>query len=276
MSASRLATVWLLGLSILCLVFPAGGQTPATAPAKPAATASQSQPAAKMLTLELPKGAKLKLVLIPAGKFVMGERGLDNEKPHPVTITKPFYMGVYEVTQEQYEAVMAANPSHTKGPQKPAESMDWDKAKDFCDKLAAATGHNVTLPTEAQWEYACRAGTNTRFYYGDDPDYADLADHAWYARNSHQTHPVGQKSPNPWGLYDMIGNVWEWCSDWYAKTYPAGDAVDPTGPASGTDRVLRGGCWGIAKQGCRCARRARFQSNTRLDVCGFRVAVDVK
>lgn len=237
---------------------------------------------APALSLNLGQGVSMQLVLIQPGKFMMGsaaeEMGSypDESPQHAVTISRPFYIGVYEVTQEQYQAVMGENPSAFQGKSNPVEQVSWEDATEFCRKLSQKTGHAVRLPTEAQWEYACRAGTNTRFYYGDDPDYADLADHAWYARNSHQTHPVGQKSPNPWGLYDMIGNVWEWCSDWYAKTYPAGDAVDPTGPASGTDRVLRGGCWGIAKQGCRCARRARFQSNTRLDVCGFRVAVDVK
>ncbi len=236
----------------------------------------------KQLTLDLGKGVAMNLVLIPAGKFSMGspegeEDRQPNEGPqHEVTISKPFYVGVYEVTQEQYGAVTGANPSNFKGAQNPVEQVSCDEAVEFCKKLSAKTGKAVRLPTEAEWEYACRAGTQTRFGVCDKD--AALDECAWSAANSERkTHPVGQKKPNAWGLYDMHGNVHEWCNDWYAETYANAVTLDPQGPASGTFRVLRGGCWDFNPQSCRSAFRHIFwTSGYRNGTFGFRVAVESK
>ena len=191
----------------------------------------------KSLTLDLGGGVKLTLLLIPAGEFVMGSPGrerdrLEKERMHDVTISEAFYMGKFAVTQEQYEKVMGSSPSYFKGAKNPVENVSWEDAKEFCRKLSAKTGHPVRLPTETQWEYACRAGTNTRFCSGDNDQ--DLDEVAWYGdeKCGRTTHPVGQKKPNAWGLYDMHGNVWEWCEDWYGS-YPDGPAIDPQGPATG-------------------------------------------
>jgi formylglycine-generating enzyme required for sulfatase activity len=156
------------------------------------------------------------------------------------------------------------------------ENVSWDDAVEFCRKLSQASGKTVRLPTEAQWEYACRAGSKTRFSYGDDPDYSKLGDYAWYTANSEsKTHPVGQKRPNEWGLYDMHGNVWQWCSDWYADSYANANNTDPQGPDSGSVRVLRGGGWGVTPQFCRSASRDWFAPVGR-SYGGFRVSVDSK
>jgi formylglycine-generating enzyme required for sulfatase activity len=224
----------------------------------------------------------MKLVLIPAGKFMMGspenekDRGGNEGPQREVTISKAFHIGAYDVTQEQYERIMGNNPSNFKGAQNPVESVSWHDAAEFCRKLSQASGKTVRLPTEAQWEYASRAGTKTRFSYGDDNDYSHLGEYAWYGANSEaKTHPVGQKKPNPWGLYDMNGNVWQWCADWYADTYADAKVTDPTGPASGTRRVLRGGSRGANARGCRCADRWGVPDGLS-DSSGFRVVVDLE
>ncbi|MCY2930077.1 MAG: formylglycine-generating enzyme family protein [Planctomycetota bacterium] len=236
---------------------------------------------ARWVRLDLGKGVVLKLVVIPAGKFTMGspesekDRGVSEGPPRAVTISKAFCLGVYEVTQEQYEAVMGANPSAFKGAKNPAEQVSWDDAVEFCKKLSAKTGKAARLPTEAQWEYACRAGGRTRFGFGETD--AALGEYAWCNTNSGgTTHPVGQKKPNAWGLYDMHGNVWEWCSDWYEESYANAGTRDPQGVASGTRRVLRGGCWGFYPQYCRSACRSWGTPPSRAAFCGFRVVVDAK
>ena len=164
-----------------------------------------------------------------------------------MTITKPFYLGKYEVTQEQWEAVMGSNPSNFKGPKNPVEQVSWDDCQEFLDKLnakAGGQGGKFVLPTEAQWEYACRAGSTGKFCFGDDEK--QLGEYAWYDENSDsKTHPVGEKKPNAWGLYDMHGNVWEWCQDWYGA-YGAEAVDDPSGPTTGSGRVFRGGGWNNA------------------------------
>jgi len=196
----------------------------------------------------------------------------DDEKPaHEVTLTKPFYMGKFEVTQEQYQQVMGTNPSAFKGRDLPVEQVSWDEAQEFCKKAGEKTGLAVRLPTEAEWEHACWAGTKTTYYTGDAE--ADLDRAAWWDKNSgNTTHPVGQKVPNAWGVYDMHGNVWEWCGDWY-ETYKAKEAVDPQGPAQGQYRVLRGGSWGFSPRYCRSAYRRRSNPGYRSDYIGFRVVV---
>jgi formylglycine-generating enzyme required for sulfatase activity len=237
--------------------------------------ATKSSPAS--LTLDLGKGVTMKLVRIRPGKFMMGspdsEQGRGNtESPqHEVVITKPFYMGVTEVTQAQYEAVMGTNPGQFKGPMNPVESVPWDEAVEFCRKLSGKTGKTFRLPTEAEWEYACRAGTKTRFSFGDSESV--LGDYAWYKSNSGgKTNPVGQKKPNAWGLYDMQGNVWEWCADWLGP-YSSKASVDPQGADPGGARVLRGGAWFSDDTGnFRCAFRHDRDPASRGIHRGFRCA----
>ena len=230
--------------------------------------------------IDLGKGVTMKLALIPAGEFMMGspesekDRNVGEGPQHKVTISSGapgFYMGVTEVTQEQYEAVMGKNPSKFKGPKNPVNQVSWNDAAEFCKKLSAKTRGIVRLPTEAEWEYACRAGTKTRFYFGDSEK--QLGDYAWYKENSDKkVHPVAQKEPNAWGLYDMHGNAWEWCSDWHGS-YANAKAVDPQGPASGKDRVLRGGSWGDDAVSCRAARRLGRAPDDQDKTRGVRVVV---
>jgi formylglycine-generating enzyme required for sulfatase activity len=238
---------------------------------KTVATAKKAEaPAAK--ELDLGGRVTMKLVLIPAGKFMMGE-GVQVFTPHEVTISKPFYMGVTEVTQAQYQAIMGMNPSDVKGATNPVEMVSWNDATEFCKKLSEKTRQAVRLPTEAEWEYACRAGTKTAFCFGDAD--TGLGDYAWYDGNSgSKTHPVGQKKPNAWGLYDMHGNVWEWCADWYAD-YPKGAVTDPQGPTSGASRVLRGGSWNFDPALCRSATRHIYTPDIPCGIFGFRVVVSV-
>ena len=230
--------------------------------------------APKNLGLDCGNGVAMKLILIPPGDFLMGspdtEDGAAKQKPqHRVTITRSFYMGVYPVTQAQYQAVTGWNSGSFEGDSNPVESVIWSQAEEFCGALSARTGRSVRLPTEAEWEYACRAGTTTRFSFGDEK--AMLGRFAWFDGNSgEKTHPVGQKQPNPWGLYDMHGNVWEWCADWYANSYANAGDTDPLGPSSGSERVLRGGSWRgpLGRIGLGLA--------SKLDCVGFRVVVDLE
>ena len=235
----------------------------------------------KELTVDLGKGVKLETVLIPAGEFMMGSPDSDKdayagEKPqHRVRITRPFYLGKYLVTQEQWEAVMGNNPSGFKGPKNPVEQVSWDDCQKFLEKLNAKVGTEhgkFVLPTEAQWEYACRAASSTRYCFGDDQ--SGLGEYAWYGANSgNKTHPVGEKKPNAWGLYDMYGNVWEWCADGYDDGYHANSPTDdPTGPATGA-RVIRGGRWFDSAGGCRSAFRSNFGPAIRCSYLGLRVSL---
>lgn len=232
------------------------------------------------------------LVWINPGSFVMGspitedDRVLDEGPLSAVTISKGFWMGKYEVTQAEYLATMGVNPSAFAGDLKrPVENVTWNDATTYCAKLTEQekkagrllAGHAYRLPTEAEWEYAARAGTKTRLSYGDDPGYASLDGYAWFGSNSSgTTHPVGTKSPNPWGLYDMHGNVWEWCSDWYSSSYSGGgllSLVDPLGIFSGTDRVIRGGSWKGLNRFCRSASRSSSLPQIPGSNVGFRVVL---
>ena len=272
-----------LGLAMVMLM--AAGSALAADTAVPVA-----QPV-KELKLDLGNGVSLKLVQISAGKFTMGSPETEkdrykNETQHEVTISKSFYMGVTEVTQEQYEAVMGNNPSKYKGKTNPVETVRWDDAVAFCKKLSQKTGKTVQLPTEAQWEYACRAGNRIRFSFGDKEE--DLHKHGNYCDKSNtdgsdwqdkehgdgfdKTAPVGSLKPNAWGLYDMHGNVWEWCQDWYAE-YPAGAVTDPTREVNSGLRVVRGGSWYNNPPNCRSAYRRRVNAVDRNDASGFRVVV---
>jgi formylglycine-generating enzyme required for sulfatase activity len=252
----------------------------------------------KELTLDCGKGASLKLVLIPAGEFLMGgdepseqvarecnnlrvnSESFQKERPqHLVKITKPFYMGVYVVTNAQYEAVMGVNPSFFKGESNPVEWVSWNDAVEFCKKLSAKTGQMVRLPTEAEWEYACRAGTTTPFNTGEtiSTEQANYSGNFTYGsgrkgENRKKTVPVGSFAPNAWGLYDMHGNVMEWCQDWFdAGYYKNSPTYDPPGPEKSESRVLRGGCWGIFPAACRSAARTRNTPEAREAFVGFRI-----
>jgi formylglycine-generating enzyme required for sulfatase activity len=237
--------------------------------------------ALKGLTVDLGRGVKLEMVLIPAGEFMMGSPESDEtahagEKPrHWVRITKPFYLGKYLVTQLQWEAVMGTgnSPSYFKGPKNPVEQVSWDDCREFIEKLNGKVGGGTfSLPTEAQWEYACRAGSTARYCFGDEE--SGLGEYAWYHGNSDdKTHPVGGKKRNAWGLYDMHGNVWEWCQDLYDGAYYANSPTDdPTGPATGPIRVFRGGSWNYGAGDCRSAHRGGGTPGSRDGDLGFRVA----
>lgn len=244
---------------------------------RPAATAEAS---AASLTAErsfdVAPGVKLEMAMVPAGSFMMGnDAGESDQKPvHRVNITKSFYLGKYEVTQEQWQAVMGNNPSDFTGPKNPVDRVSWDGCQVFLRRLNAKVrleGGKFVLPTEAQWEYACRAGSTTRYCYGDDESSLDA--YAWYAANSgRRTHPVGENQPNAWGLYDMHGNVHEWCADWYDREYYAtSPADDPTGPSGGDYRVFRSQGCGYGATSCYSARRDRGLSDGNRG--GFRVAL---
>ena len=211
--------------------------------------------------IDLGKGVKLEMVLIPAGKFMMGYPGKDNE----VTLTKPFYMGKYEVTQEQWQAVMGSNPSRVKGAILPVTDVSWNECQDFIKKLNVRMNGFYRLPTEAEWEYACRAGTTTVYSFGDSLTKVDGN------IDGDSSKAVGSYKPNAFGLYDMHGNVWEWCEDWNGD-YPDGAVIDPKGLATGERRVLRGGAFyifGVSK--ARSSLRLNDSSTLRSNYVGFRL-----
>ena len=283
----RNPATWCVVLAIIaggCGREPGKVPTPPEKTPEPSATAAPQKATAaaeKEISFDLGRGVRLELLLIPAGEFMMGSPNSDkdadaDEKPqHRVRITKPFYLGKYLVTQEQWEAVLGKNPSHFKGPKNPVEEVSWDDCRKFLDTLNAkigVEGGKFVLPTEAQWEYACRAGSTTRYCFGDDD--RQLAEYAWFENNSgKQTHPVGEKKPNAWGLYDMHGNVWEWCRDRYeAGYYAVSPTDDPVGPALGSIRVFRGGLWFSGPGVCRSARRSNDAPGDRDNYLGFRVA----
>ena len=237
---------------------------------------------------EITNSIGMKLVLIPKGTFMMGspesEKGRnENETQYEVTISKDYYLGVHEVTQAQYEKVIGKNPSHFQGEKiqgsssnHPVEKVSWEDAVEFCKKLSdlpeeKKAGRVYRLPTEAEWEYVCRAGGKSAYSFGESSK--SLGDYAWFNENSNrQTHPVGEKKANARGLYDMQGNVWEWCSDWYDE-YPKGTVSDPTGPKGGSLRVGRGGSWDFVAALCRSAFRGRVVPSYRSSDFGFRVAL---
>ena len=220
------------------------------------------------------------MVFVEGGTFRMGatsEQGADAyyyEKPvHSVTLSD-YYIGKYEVTQAQWEAVMGSNPSHFtgfEGDNRPVEWVSWEDIQKFIAKLNQKTGKTYRLPTEAEWEYAARGGNKSQGYkYAGSNEIGEVA---WYKENSgNKTHPVGQKQPNELGLYDMTGNVWEWCQDWYGD-YSSASRTDPTGPASGSSRVLRGGCWWYIAGYCRVSYRIHDYPSVRSGIFGFRLVL---
>ena len=219
------------------------------------------------------------MVKVSGGTFTMGatsEQGSDadsDEKPtHQVTLSD-YYIGKYEVTQEQWEAVMGSNPSYFKGANKPVERVSWNDCQEFIEKLNKLTGLKFRLPTEAEWEYAARGGNKSKDYKYSGSN--SIGDVAWYWDNSSKTHEVGTKAPNELGLYDMTGNVWEWCSDWYGSSYYSlSPSTNPIGPASGSCRVLRGGGWSYFARGCRVSNRDYFNRDYRDFNLGFRLVSD--
>jgi formylglycine-generating enzyme required for sulfatase activity len=220
--------------------------------------------------------AGMKLAYIPAGEFEMGspigEKGrAEDELQHRVKLTRRFRIGVTEVTQGQWEAVMGYNRSNFKGSDLPVEKISWREAVAFCKKLSKEESKRYRLPTEAEWEYACRAGATGAF-----GGTGKIDEMAWYADNSEETsHPVGTKGANAWGLNDMHGNVAEWCSDRYGAEYPEGEAVDPNGQGEGTYRVVRGGSWSHFARACRCAARSSVPESYQLRQTGLRVVMEV-
>jgi len=224
----------------------------------------------------------MNLICIPPGRFTMGspptEAATDyDERPrHLVAISKPFYMSVTEVTQAQWQAVMTENQSSFKGDDRPVETISWEQADEFCKELTRREGKKYRLPTEAEWEYACRAGSTTTFSFGDSD--ANLPEYAWFASNSAlTTHPVGTKKPNKFGLHDMHGNVWEWCGDWYdADYYAASPDTDPQGPATGEFRVLRGGSRTHYAPYCRSANRRFVSPVVSSSIDGFRIVLELE
>jgi formylglycine-generating enzyme required for sulfatase activity len=248
----------------------------------------ETQNPAPIQVVQTPGG--LEMVVIPAGSFLMGDNGVPDESPaHKVWISS-FWMDRREVPQEQFRKYQMSDPSHFKGPGQPLERINWTDAAMFCNERSMAEGltpcydestwacnfdaNGYRLPTEAEWEYACKAGTSTRYSFGDEV--RQLKDYAWFNEDaSGKTHPPGQRKPNPWGLYDMHGNVAEWCNDRYAKDYYSSSPDrDPRGPDKGNERVLRGGSWKSSADACRSTYRASDPSinDTCLaaDTIGFR------
>jgi formylglycine-generating enzyme required for sulfatase activity len=260
----------------------------------------------------------IRFVLIPPGEFLMGSAEQDRERlleetkaseymapirwkraidripsegpQHRVRITRPFYLGKYEVTQAQWQAVIGSNPSQFKdAPSHPVEQVSWEDIQLFLEKLRVAstlrlpagespsTGKRLqfALPTEVQWEYACRGGTKTFWYDGNTEE--SLRESGWYRRNSDsQTHPVGQLKANAWGLCDMHGNAWEWCADWYGEDYYGQSPLnDPSGPPKGSHRVIRGGSWYNTPWSCRSANRYAYAPDSRTNMLGFRLACEI-
>ena len=217
------------------------------------------------------------MVYVSGGTFTMGatsEQGsdaYDNEKPtHSVTLSS-FYLCKYEVTQALWRAVMGNNPSNFKGDNLPVEQVSWNDCQTFISRLNNLTGKNFRLPTDAEWEYAARGGNRSRGYKYSGSNV--LSDVAWYDGNSSdKTHPVGTKSPNELGLYDMSGNVWEWCSDWYG-TYSSSAQTNPTGPSSGSSRVNRGGGWFNVNRNCRSSNRSYDAPDFRDNYLGLRLTL---
>ena len=250
-------------------------------------------------------GVQLEMIAIPGGSFQMGDNEFTHSIPVSTVTVPPFYLGRYSVTQEQHQAIVNpskifqnfsyyqaglypqkgwGNPSYfqkgwenpsyfQKGGKYPVENLSWNDSIEFCKRLSQKTGKNYRLPTEAEWEYACRAGTQTKYHFGDDEN--QLGNYAWYGRNSNgETHPVGQKQSNQFGLYDMHGNVWEWLADRWHKNYK-GAPTDGSSWETGTVdnyRVLRGGSWNDLARNCRPGVRSRLNADPYNYSFGFRVA----
>ena len=219
---------------------------------------------------EIKAESGIEMALIPAGKFTMGDKDEVDAQPHEIFVSS-FYIDKYPVTQQQYKKVMSENPSRWKSDKNPVEQVRWSDAVKYCNTRSRKEGlqpcydlqtwrcnfdaNGYRLPTEAEWEYACRAGTTTKYFFGNDS--SKLTDYAWLDENSSgKPHPVGQKKPNPWGLYDMSGNVWQWCNDFYqVDYYQQSPEKNPRGPDDGETKVVRGGAWKFSADSCRSGYR---------------------
>jgi len=226
-------------------------------------------------------GSAIEMVLIPGGTFTMGDEDEPDAPPHEVTIS-PFHMDKYLVTQEQYERVMGDNPARWKAKTNPIEQVRWSDAVKFCNARSRLEGlepcysletwecsfdaNGYRLPTEAEWEYACRAGAKTAYFFGDSV--SQLGDYAWFEKNAGgHPQPVGQKKPNAWGLYDICGNLWQWCNDFYGvEYYTQSPRENPRGPKEGDTKVVRGGAWKFSADNCRCGYRYN-ENPGYVDVC---------
>jgi formylglycine-generating enzyme len=245
----------------------------------------------------------MKFTQIPAGQFLMGrgqaydeilrlttislgvDRAIKTEVPQHKVLISTFLMQVTEVTQQQWQDVMGTRPwdgkgSVTTGADYPATSISWEDAQKFCEQLSRREGTKYRLPTEAEWEYACRAGTSTIYSFGNEV--SDMPDYGWITDNAHSkgeqfAHRVARQKPNGWGLYDMHGNVWEWCGDWFGEGYyGVSPEKDPSGPREGSARVVRGGSWRSSDTHARSTFRSGVPSSTTQDDLGFRVVLVAK
>jgi formylglycine-generating enzyme required for sulfatase activity len=240
----------------------------------------QVQVKAALKTVDFGDGIMVEFALIPAGEVVMGsaadDKVADSSKGpgYTIRINQPFYMSVYEVTQEQYEKVTNANPSRYPGRRHPVDTVSWNDAQGFCRILADRGKGRCRLPTEAEWEYACRAGTTTAYYWGDSFD----GRYAWVITNSEgATHNVGTRLPNAWGLHDMSGNVWEWCQNSYSQDDPnSAEQTEDSVPSKVRYRTLRGGSWGHSARKCQSAHSNWHTPNHRYDDCGFRIVLEAE
>ena len=246
--------------------------SPVQVPAVPSNTISDD-----VITIPVKDGICIEMVKVEAGTFMMGatsemKNPYDDEKPvHQVTLTNDYYMGKYEVTQALWQVVMGKNPSYFKGDNLPVNYVRWKDCQRFISKLNSMTGRKFRLPTEAEWEYAARGGKKSRGYQYSGS--SNISDVAWYDGNSgDKTHPVGSKQANELGIYDMTGNVLEWCQDWYGSYYSSSQ-TNPTGSDSGSARVSRGGGWNCNASYCRLSVRFYYTPDFRLDILGLRLAL---
>jgi formylglycine-generating enzyme required for sulfatase activity len=259
-----------VGFAILALVPGCKRQTPDEGISAPDNTPTAA---------ETPSG--IEMVLLPAGRFTMGDKNEIDAPPHEVALSA-FHMDKYLVTQEQYRKIIGKSPARWKGDQNPVEQVCWSDAANFCNARSRQEGlepcydletsqcnfdaNGYRLPTEAEWEYACRAGTQTSYFFGNSP--SKLSDYAWFDKNSGgHPQPVGLKRPNPWGLYDICGDIWQWCNDFYqVDYYEQAPLENPRGPETGDTRVVRGGSWKFSDDNCRSGYRYN-ESPGRADVC---------
>lgn len=235
----------------------------------------------------LPGNIPMDFVYVAPGSFRMGspegeiERHGDENPIRMVHITKGFYLGKFEVTQAQWATIMGENPSVFRvfedAAQHPVDMIAWDDCQSYLEKLNTLGLGKFRLPTEAEWEYACRAGTETRYYWGTDSTDWQVHEYAWaFSRAEGRSHPVGMKKPNAWGLYDMSGNVWEWCQDWRTNVYDPADTLDPKGAETGTKKIYRGGSWFNEPSALRSANRNGHEPDVKGPNAGLRLVLEVE